>query len=243
MIVKTEERFFFFFFFFVVGYSLISFLVGTHVVVFPAAWKTQKKQQQHPSIGGYSKPRILLPPPPLLISLPPSTDSSFFFSSFPNHRLVKICPNISKKFEFSNFPLRNFQISVTGLSILSLSNDWNNCVIIITIGKLNQKEGHNRAEMFSGYVSVSVVMFCWVLFFLFFILPPHKCWGGESESGFACLCGRHLLGCWCCRILLGCMCRLTPFNLFLFFLPSGSCLRCSTCGAATGCATPTPTPT
>jgi hypothetical protein len=64
---------------------------------------------------------------------------------------------------------------------LSLSNDWNNCVIIITIGKLNQKEGHNRAEMFSGYVSVSVVMFCWVLFFLFFILPPHKCWGREWE--------------------------------------------------------------
>lgn len=179
MIVKTEERFFFFFF--VVGYSLISFLVGTHVVVFSSSLENAKETTAA-SINRWLFETPHPSPPTATPYIPaPLCRFFFFFSSFPNHRLVKICPNISKKFEFSNFPLRNFQISVTGLSILSLSNDWNNCVIIITIGKLNQKEGHNRAEMFSGYVSVSVVMFCWVLFFLFFILPPHKCWGREWE--------------------------------------------------------------
>jgi hypothetical protein len=123
MIVETEERFFFFFFFFVVGYSLISFLVGTHVVVFSSSLENAKETTAA-SINRWLFETPHPSPPTATPYIPaPLCRFFFFFSSFPNHRLVKICPNISKKFEFSNFPLRNFQISVTGLSILSLSND------------------------------------------------------------------------------------------------------------------------
>lgn len=77
--------------------------------------------------------------------------------------------------------------------------------------------GEKWRKEISGYVSVTVVMFLFLVFFILFYRHISKKveWGGgtnkREESGFACLClcGRHLF---CCVSVD------PPFNLFFFFL-------------------------